>query len=216
MKKDRSQERPSGHEDPKPSDTPPESASPSNVNPKPGAFDPSRYRLSQDFAAATGVSEVVTTVDVRRPRNQEWFQAHPDPAWSMSVAVLVAEQEKETFLVDPDILPSVRDEVVPKILVACMTREGQPIIWPIKLPDSLGRLDTWNLSALAACEVAKTKWTRLASDQAHGRYRTQVARTDQSAPSWPLSFPQLLEIAFQGREINDLNHPVLRRLRGEF
>jgi hypothetical protein len=35
-------------------------------------------------------------------------------------------------------------------------------------------------------------------------------------PEWPeMSFTRILEVAFKGRYITDLDHPALRRLRGE-
>jgi hypothetical protein len=50
-----------------------------------------------------------------------------------------------------------------------------------------------------------------------GAYEIFEAMGKLPEPEWPdLTFEQILEIAFRDRFISDLNHPVLRRLRGEF
>ncbi len=42
------------------------------------------------------------------------------------------------------------------------------------------------------------------------------AMGDLPGPTWPdVSFRDLLAIAFKGKRIDTLDHPVLRRLRGE-
>ena len=47
-------------------------------------------------------------------------------------------------------------------------------------------------------------------------YDIDVAMGAFPDPIWPsVTFPELLKIAFKGRMIEDLDHPVLRRLRGE-
>jgi hypothetical protein len=49
-----------------------------------------------------------------------------------------------------------------------------------------------------------------------GGYEVFRASGQLAAPEWPeLPFRQLLSIAFKGRFIDTLDHPVLRKLRGE-
>jgi hypothetical protein len=49
-----------------------------------------------------------------------------------------------------------------------------------------------------------------------GAYDVFVAAGELGEPEWPTApFSELLRIAFRDRLIDDLNHPVLRRLRGE-
>ena len=50
-----------------------------------------------------------------------------------------------------------------------------------------------------------------------GQYHPSTpVHADLGVPKWPeLSMEQILKIAFKNRHITDLNHPVLRNLRGE-
>jgi hypothetical protein len=61
--------------------------------------------------------------------------------------------------------------------------------------------------------VGARKGVRLA---AVGDGRVEQAAGQFPEPKWPeTTLEQLLEIAFKGRVIDTMDHPVLRRLRGE-
>jgi len=66
-------------------------------------FDPSRLRLSQDFAATVGVKQALITVPVRKPNKQEFIRVHPDEAYRLETAVLELKEEREIYLVDPSL-----------------------------------------------------------------------------------------------------------------
>ena len=56
----------------------------------------------------------------------------------------------------------------------------------------------------------------MAADMSLGAYRIWEARGDLPEPEWPeQSLRDLLSIAFKGRYIDSLDHPVLKHLRGE-
>jgi hypothetical protein len=49
-----------------------------------------------------------------------------------------------------------------------------------------------------------------------GAYDVFPASADFADPAWPeVDFKQLVQVAFKDRFIRDMNHPVVRRLRGE-
>jgi hypothetical protein len=49
-----------------------------------------------------------------------------------------------------------------------------------------------------------------------GAYDVYQATGQLGEPQWPaVPFKELLRVAFKGRFIDSLDHPVLRRLRGE-
>jgi hypothetical protein len=56
----------------------------------------------------------------------------------------------------------------------------------------------------------------MSSNQGLGAYELHPAIANLAEPEWPdVSFQEILKIAFKGRLIEELDHPVLRRLRGE-
>jgi hypothetical protein len=190
-----------------------------NVNPSGQGTSPINFeelRLSQDFAADLGVKKVFTTIPVRKPTRQEFVRVHRDDAYSIQTPVLELKEERETYIVAKELWSEVPGELVPKILLTTISRQGVLALWPIRLPGPDGRLDAWNQSALEAAKLARDRWIRVAANMSLGAYDVFEATGDIPDPEWPpLNFEEILRIAFGSRYITDPGHVVLKRLRGE-
>src|SRR3954471_116950 len=78
--------------------------------PEADPFDLASLRLSQDFASAVGVKRLITTIPVRKP-SREWFvRTHPDPSRRLQTAVLELKEDRETYLVSPDLWSELASE----------------------------------------------------------------------------------------------------------
>jgi hypothetical protein len=65
--------------------------------------------------------------------------------------------------------------------------------------------------------TAETTWVRIAANKAAGTYDIYDALDQLAVPEWPdMTLGRILEMAFKTRHINNLDHPVIRRLLGEF
>lgn len=134
----------------------------------------------------------------------------------LECALLELREDRQTFLVSPELAPYLPGEAVAKVLVPAITVHGHVVLWPIRLPDEQGRLDEWNSTGFRAAELAKTRWVRLMANMGAGTYDVLEARGQFPEPIWPdIKLGKLLELAFKDRVITDLDHPVLKRLRGE-
>jgi hypothetical protein len=178
-------------------------------------FSVEKLRLSQNYQELVGVKKTLLTVPVRKPGRQEFFRVHPGEDWCLETAILELKEDRESYLVDPEIWPELSGEIVPKILFTTINRQGVLRLWPIRLPGEDGRLDAWNQSALEAAEIAKKKWIRLASNISLGAYEVFEASGDLAEPEWPdAPFEEILRIAFKNHFINSMDHPVVGRLKG--
>ena len=74
----------------------------------------------------------------------------------------------------------------------------------------------YNETALKAAERAKTKWTRIASDQELKCYRIFGPGQEFPDPVWPkTTLLDLMRKAFgDGYLVKDANHPLVRRIQG--
>jgi hypothetical protein len=189
-----------------------------NTPPAADPFDISRLRLSQDFVAAAGVKKVLNTIPCRKP-SKEWFvQTHPDPSFRIQTCVVELKEDSETYLVDPSLWPDLIGETTfsPRALVTSINRQGVLFLWPIRLPNSDGRLDEWSRSAMEAATFAAGKWVRVQANMSLGAYEVYEAAGQWATPEWPdMPFQQLLKVSFKDRFIASLDHPILKRLRGE-
>jgi hypothetical protein len=184
----------------------------------PDPFDPARLRLSQDFASTVGVKKALLTVPVRKP-DKSWFvQVHPGEAYRIQTAVIELKEDREVYLIDPTLWSELATEATfgARAIFTAVTRQGVVFLWPIRLPGHDGRLDEWNQSAIEATTIATGKWCRVVANMHLGAYEVFEAGGELAAPAWPeVSFTELLRIAFKGRFVDSLDHPVLRKLRGE-
>ena len=174
-------------------------------------FDPEKLRVSQDFIEDAGVEEVHGIIPVRRPRKQEYVRVHPER--QLLVAVIENEEDRELWVVVPEIATLVDDEISVVQIRLAVNKYGEAFLWPLKISRD-GRRNEWNDTAMVAAEKAVTKWVRMQSVKT--KYKSWASTKGYGDPEWPdLSFQELLELAFKGRIITSYDHPFLQQLRGE-
>ena len=151
---------------------------------------------------------------VRKPAKEWFFRIHPE--YSLDSFVLELKEDGETLLLDPAMRRALLEEKCACIrtLRLGVNRQGTPFIWPVRQPTGAGR-DPWATSSLDAIHLAETRWTRMQADMSLGAYRIMEGKV-YDVPRWPKEpFNELLRVAFKGAVVDSLDHPVLRKLRGE-
>ena len=177
-------------------------------------FAPENLRVSQDFVNEAAVEQIHGTIPVRKPNQKEFVRVRPGEDWQLSVAI-IEDTDREVWIVKPDIIAGVFDEVSYVLLRLAVNRHGVPFLWALKLPKD-GKRNLWNDTALAAAEHATRRWVRVKSDMQAGQYTIMAAKTDFGKPKWlDMSFQDVLQLAFKDRIIADNDHPILKQLRGE-
>jgi len=182
-------------------------------------FDDESLRLDSDFTASLGVKKLLTTIPVRRPDKQWFIRVHPDPAFRRETTLVELKEDNEFYIVPPHMRMELPEDLVSKLLITAINRQGSLFIWTIKLPDGQGKLDEWSRSAFEATKYAEKQWIRLTANRSLGAYETVVAVGALPEPDWKVategkSFNDLLRIAFKGRVIDSLEHQVVKQLRG--
>ena len=192
---------------------------PQPQNPSDDFFaDVARIRVDATMSDGPSVTKVLAKVPVQKP-DKAWFvRTHPDAEnYSLDALVLELKQEGEIYLIDPKLRDSLLDERCVSVmrLRLAVNRQGDIFVWPIRLPGVDGTSNSWNESALEAADRASESWVRLSANRRVGAYDIAVASISED-PRWPdKPFNDVLRIAFKGKVIDSLDHPVLRRLRGE-
>lgn len=182
----------------------------------PDPFDVESLRLGQDFASALNVKKVVTVVRCRKPNRQEFVRVRPGAEWRLETAAFEDKVQRETYLVDRPMWSDLNGEIIPVCLFLAINRQKDLFLWPLRLPGSDGRSNSWNDSAAAAAQLAQRVWVRIAANMAAGMYDAYEASGDLADPEWPdLSFHEILHLSFKDRFIKSADHVVLRQLRGE-
>lgn len=177
-------------------------------------FDPSQFKLDTLVDPTLVTETLLTNIPVQKPNRQQFIRTHPDPAYTYDAAVL--PYEGETYLVAGSMLAALEGEYRAVRLHLAVARGGVvPFLWPLNLPRGDGRPNMWNESAMMAARKAQDAWVRVMSDMDQGMYITREAKGIDDEPQWPdQPMDELLGIAFEGKQIMEVEHPVVRKLMG--
>jgi hypothetical protein len=187
--------------------------------PAPDPFDVERLRLPPDDDAALGVQELIVSIPYRTPSREQFVRVHPGDALRCTGGLIeLKEDDTESFWVDRSLWPYLSEEptFVKRQIVTAVTRQGAVFLWGLRLPPAEGKTPDWVSIPLEAAKAAETKWVKLFWDQPQRRHRIKVANGIDDEPQWPTqTLSELLRLAFKDRAITALDHPILKRLRGE-
>jgi hypothetical protein len=182
----------------------------------PDPFAPERFRI--DPAGISAAAEkVLIRIPVRKPNRQEFFRTRAGQEHQLTCAVVELKDERETYLVAPEIFRLIARETRLVTVRVCANVSGAAFLWAVPAPTSDGRKNAWHETAREAAEMAETNWIRMMADMGAGMYsiyRSDAQLAEPSFPDKPLR--DLLRLAFKDDGlIESLDHPVLKRLRGE-
>jgi hypothetical protein len=182
----------------------------------PDPFDPEYLRQSQGFADLLGIKPLLLVVKVGKPRAEDWFRVNPDPAYQAQAALYEGKDKKEFYLVHPqmrDQLPGLWHNYS---LYLTMTRQGVPMLWPIRMPDSDGKIHDAHYTARQGAYQGTQTWTRI---QWTGSHYDVFPWTNADLlipePEWPtVSMRELMKVAFSNYLIDTPEHLIVKRLQG--
>lgn len=179
--------------------------------------DLTEFALTETFGE-TAAKKALITVPVRKPSREAFVRTHPDPERWKPFSLVELKEVGKIYLLSPSVgetlLEMGETVLIRAQLVQSIDRKGNVFFWPLRLSD---RESTWHSSAQRAAELAKNRWVRVQANMAAGAYDAFVAENQEVSPVWPEeSYSDLLKLAFEGKVITTMDHPVLLELRGRF
>ena len=182
-------------------------------------IDLERVRAKADQQIDLGVTTEYTLIPIRNPKPDEFFMCMADEEYSMDANILSLKTDNEWYLIDPDILPEILLESQLKVmtLYVCVTMNSTPFVTCIPQPNELGQINSWHESGHRTMEEAKQFWVRRQADRSNGGYIiTKAMNAKLPDPKWPeMTLSEIVGRAFDKFYIDNMDHPVLQRLRGE-
>jgi hypothetical protein len=184
-------------------------------------FTPENLRLDQNFTETVGVKKLLTTIPIRKPGKQVFFRVRPDSegkTWREMLPIIDLKDDREEYIVMRHLVPELATEVVYKQLCLAITRQGTLFFLPLRYPGPDGKDMEWWRSLREHAKRAETHWIRVVPNMELGAYECLRASDKLSEPEWPpdeLNYWALLRIAGKDYLVQDLAHPVVKRLRGQ-
>jgi hypothetical protein len=181
------------------------------ASPTKAGWDISQLRLPQDYSADNAES-VQATIPIHKPQSQTYFRAHPE--WNFPMAML--EHEDRLYPVRTAVREALDADLKLRIIVPCITRDGDVFLWPLPSLQTTGQSNDWVKSGHRALVAARKEWIRMRSNMRLKSYDIIRPKTTWEEPSWPeQTFEQMLETAFTDSVIDTLDHPVILALQGD-
>ena len=172
-------------------------------------------RLPANYGAGLGVKKILSHVRVGRPNKTTFFRARRGGEWQFCAAIYQAEAD-EVYIVDAAVQGAVEGSPFRYVtLHAAITRNGDVFLIPVPLPGEDGRRNPWHQSLDEAVVHSSDHWVRILANMLNGAYDVYEAQGKLPEPEWPaVTMEELVNVAFRGRAIRDLDHPVVQSLQG--
>jgi hypothetical protein len=177
-------------------------------------FSPEALLGNKNNTYAVVARKILTHIAVGKPRKTDFFRTHPDPKYRGHATIL--DLDSEVFIVSPAVAPYLEADTKEVELVLCVTRFGTPFLWPVPIIQTDRKPLSWHVSARAGLTESGSYWTRMVADMRAGAYTIFRAEGISVEPEWPdLTMAEILKLAFgDGRLIDSLEHPAVKRLKG--
>jgi hypothetical protein len=130
--------------------------------------------------------------------------------------ILENKEARESYVVVPEVAQEISELVRPVMLHAAIDRQNNVFLIPVPLPGEDGTRNPWHESLAQAVEHAKLKWIRITANMHVGGYDVYEAEGELPEPEWPEhDIDALVQVAFRGKIITDLDHPIVQSLLGK-
>jgi len=179
-------------------------------------MDLKSLRLPATYGATLGVKKLLTNVPVGKPKKPQFFRTHTSDEMTFAAMLLEQKENRESYLVMPDVAQEISELVRPMQLHAAIDRQNNVFLIPVPLPGESGARNPWAESLAQAVEHAKLKWIRIAANMSAGGYDVYEAEGALPEPEWLVhDIETLVKVAFRGKIISGLDHPVVQSLLGK-
>jgi len=174
-------------------------------------IDLKNVRLPTNYGATLGVKKLLTTIQVGRPKKAQFFRTHQSEDMVFPSMILENNEAQETYVVFPEVAQAISELVRPVFLHAAIDRQNNVSLIPVPLPGDSGVRHPAHESLAQAVEYAKVKWIRLNFNKHISGYDIYQAEALLPEPEWPSGdIESYVQVAFRGRVITSLDHPVIQ------
>jgi len=186
----------------------PESSTPSTISLK-------DLRLPANYGATLGVKKMLTKVPVGKPSKPQFFRTHQAEDMTFTAMILEQKGTQECYAIAHDVAQQISELVRAVKMHAAIDRQNNVFLIPVPMPGESGTRNPWHESLAQAVEHAKMKWLRISANMHIGGYDVYEAEGTLPEPEWPdHTIDTLFAVAFRGKMITRIDHPVVQSALG--
>ncbi|ABA88055.1 hypothetical protein Pcar_0798 [Syntrophotalea carbinolica DSM 2380] len=170
--------------------------------------------LSDSYAAPATATPQTGEIELGYPGKLDFCRVHPDKEYLAQLLILDDPRGKQTYITSPRLADELEGDAVPAVVALCANQHGEQFLWVAKLPWYDG--EPFATTRLEAMDRARTEWVRLRRSITRKGYDIISAAKPFPEPVWSdETFENLIRQAFKNNVIGSLDHPIVKKLRGE-
>ncbi|APG24258.1 hypothetical protein [Syntrophotalea acetylenica] len=179
---------------------------------KDNGFDIASLRIGQQLAAKLAPAEKEITVGY--PGKLDFFRTPEGTDYRGTFLFMDDPRTRDGYLIHPGLEEELAGDAAMAEVGLAANQHGDQFVWVVKHPAYDG--EPYGESKLDALDRARTQWVRLRKRQDRQGYDVLTAQGTFPEPEWPdKPFDDILAAVFAGRIVTSLDHPIIKRLRGE-
>ena len=170
-----------------------------------------------------GVKSVITSISVRKPRKTDFTRVHggkdmhgEDTFTTLYALELKGDNASDMYFIDSDeVMREMGDQLVAVHLCLAIDTQNEMFLWFAREPAD-EKNGKWFRSAMVMIHHAKEGWVQVRANMREGRYDMKAPIGNLPDPKWPdkIDFWKLVEMGVDEVLIKDMDHPVIKHIRG--
>lgn len=196
--------------------TPPSAIEDSQGNLIIDGIDLNALRINPAATATVGVKPLITSIPIMKPKKSQFIQVCATrPAFPYSAFAIDGGQGVGYYLVTNGVELLVPHHAKAYSFHLAINRSNQLFLLPLNEQRTNGHRHSSADSLELALEQAKRAWVQIVWSQDVMGYLAYEAVGSLAAPVWPaLTDNDILNLAFKGRIITTVDHPIIQALQG--
>ncbi len=134
---------------------------------------------------------------------------------TFDVLLLEDKDNRDYYILNQEVAQVISNLARPTTLRAAIDRNDNVFLIPVPLPSEDGNQNQWHQSLAQNLQHAESNWIRMTANMHVGAYDVYQAESKLEEPEWPdADIAKLIEVAFRGKIITTLDHPIVQSLLG--
>jgi len=161
------------------------------------------------------IEKEVTNIPVKKPNGQQFFRIHSTLEFTAD-CIKWREENDRLYLMHPEMVPLLQEQALKFNLHVGMYLSSRSIfLFPVQLPKTNEKWNSWHEAQAEAVDKAKTQWLRMEPSREQGGYILHKAQGELDDPEWPeKTIDEYIAIAFKSHIIANDKHSIVKQLRG--
>jgi hypothetical protein len=151
----------------------------------------------------------------RKPKKSEFIRVNPDPNYSKKY-VIIKSDDIAYLVANSDIIKAFPNDIEYVTIRVAVNSNNTPFLVGFTFSYNGKKANSWHESLERCLTIAETKWLKIKADRVAQGYQKEISNDPKEPKFPPNTLDELILRAFEDKIIENVEHPVVKRLQGIF